>query len=86
MVFYDKDIKKNIAKGSIPKEIVKLFTHVFQALDQTNDLNLFDIKLLKTSSSNEYYRLRKGKYRAIFTVTDQDFYVHAISKRTEVYK
>lgn len=86
MVFYDKDIKKAIKKGSVPKEIVKLFTHVFQSLDQTKDLNLFDIKQLKSSSSKDYYRLRKGKYRAIFTIEEQDFYVHAITKRSEVYK
>jgi mRNA interferase RelE/StbE len=49
-------------------------------------LNLFDIKKLLSSSTREYYRLRKGKYRAIFTIEDQDFYVHAISKRSEVYK
>lgn len=86
MVFYDKDIKKNMKKGVLPKEIVRLFSHVFQALDKTNDLNLFDIKKLTSSSSKEYYRLRKGKYRAIFTIEDHDFYVHAISKRSEVYR
>ena len=86
MVFYDKDIKKAIKKGAIPKEIVKIFIHAFQSLDQTKDLNLFDIKQLKTSSSNEYYRLRKGKYRVIFSISEQDFYVHAISNRSEVYK
>lgn len=86
MVFYDKDIKKNVKKGLILKEVVKLFTHVFQSLDQTKDLNLFDIKQLKSSSSKEYYRLRKGKYRTIFTIEDQDYYVHAITKRSEVYR
>lgn len=86
MVFYDKDIKKSIKKGAVPRDIVQLFVHAFEALDQTKDLNLFDIKQLKTASSKEYYRLRKGKYRAIFTVSEQDFYVHAISKRAEVYK
>jgi mRNA interferase RelE/StbE len=86
VVFYDKDIKKDIKKGLISKEVVKLFTHVFQSLDQTKDLNLFDIKQLKSSFSKEYYRLRKGKYRAIFTIEEKDFYVHAITKRSEVYR
>ncbi len=86
MVFYEKDIKKSIKKDDIPNEVIKLFIHVFQSLDQTKDLNLFDIKQQKTSSSNEYYRLRKGKYRAIFSISNQDFYVHVISKRSEVYK
>jgi mRNA interferase RelE/StbE len=86
MVFYDKDIKKEMKKGILPREVVRLFSDAFQALDQTKNLNLFDIKKLLSSSTREYYRLRKGKYRAIFTIEDQDFYVHAISKRSEVYK
>lgn len=86
MVFYDKDIRKEMHKGDLPKNIVKLFDHAFQALDHTKDLNLFDIKKLVSNSSVDYYRLRKGKYRAIFTLENQDFYVHAISKRSEVYK
>lgn len=47
MVFYNKDIKKDIKKGHIPKEVVKLFTNVFQSLDQIKDLNLFDIKQIE---------------------------------------
>ena len=86
MVVYDKDIKKAIKKGLISKEVAKLFTHIFQSLDQTKDLNLFDIKQLKTNSSAEYFRLRKGKYRAIFTIEDHTFYVHSIMKRSEVYR
>jgi mRNA interferase RelE/StbE len=86
MVFYDSDIKKEMKKGLIPTEIVKLFHHAFQALDHTKDLNLFDIKKLVSNASVDYYRLRKGKYLAIFSIENQDFYVHAISKRSEVYK
>ncbi|AFG36127.1 type II toxin-antitoxin system RelE family toxin [Spirochaeta africana] len=86
MVFYDEDIKNDIKKGVLPQQIARLFVHAFQALDQTGDLNLFDIKKLKTSSSDEFYRLRKGKYRAIFTMSGRDFYVHAITKRGEVYR
>jgi len=86
MVFYDSDIKKDMKKGRISTEIVKLFHHAFLALDQTNDLNLFDIKKLVSNGTVDYYRLRKGKYRAIFTIENQDYYVHAISKRSEVYK
>ena len=86
MVFYDKDVQKNIKKRVLPKEIAKLFYNVFCSLDQTKDLNLFDIKKLVTNSSKDYYRLRKGKYRAIFTIEEDDFYVLTISKRAEVYK
>lgn len=86
MVFYDKDVQKNIKKIFLPQEIAILFYNVFCSLDQTKDLNLFDIKKLVTNSSKDYYRLRKGKYRAIFTIEEDDFYVLTISKRAEVYK
>ncbi len=86
MIYYDKDIKKEIAKGILPKSIAKLFHNAFQALDASKNLNLFDVKRLVSNSSKEYYRLRKGKYRAIFTIENNDFFVHAISKRSEVYK
>jgi mRNA interferase RelE/StbE len=86
MVFYDSAIKKEMKKGNIPGDIVRLFYHAFLALDQTKDLNLFDIKKLVSNASVDYYRLRKGKYRAIFTMENQNFFVHAISKRSEVYK
>ncbi len=86
MVFYDHDIKKDIKKGNLPKEIAKLFHHAFSSLDATKDLNLFDIKKLVTHSSINYYRLRKGKYRAIFKVEQDDIHVLKISIRSEVYK
>ena len=86
MIYYDKDIKKEIQKGSIPKDIAKLFHNAFTALDTTKDLNLFDIKKLVSKSSVDYYRLRKGKYRAIFTIEDGDFYILSIANRSEVYK
>lgn len=86
MAYYDQDIKKEIKKGSLPKEIAELFHHAFISLDATKDLNLFDIKKLMTHSSLNYYRLRKGKYRAIFYIDDEDIYVITIGKRSEVYK
>ena len=86
MVFYDSDVKKAIRKGSLPREIAKLFKTTFDVLDSTGDLNLFDIKQLTSSSEKMFYRLRKGKYRAIFILEDNDIYVLAISKRDEVYK
>lgn len=86
MLFYDKDIKKEMKKGNIPTEVARLFHHAFQSLDQFGDLNLFDIKKLVSNGAIDYYRLRKGKYRAIFTIEDGNYYVHAISKRSEVYR
>ena len=86
MIYYDEDIKKEIDKNKLPKEIATLFVHAFVSIDTTKDLNLFDIKKLVSDSSVNYYRLRKGKYRAIFKIEDEDIYVLSIEKRSEVYK
>jgi len=86
MVYYDEDIKKEIYKGKLPKEIAKLFVHAFVSIDTTKDLNLFDIKKLVSDSSINYYRLRKGKYRAVFKIENDDIYVLTIAKRSEVHK
>ena len=86
MVFFDSDVRKSIKKGSLPREVAKLFKTTFDVLDTTGDLNLFDIKQLTSNSEKVFYRLRKGKYRAIFILEDDNIYVLAISKRDEVYK
>lgn len=81
MIYYEKAIKK----GEIPKKQLELFHHVFQSLDLTKDMNMFDIKKMKGNYSRDYFRLRKGKYRAIFYIENEDFYVVYIGKRDEVY-
>jgi mRNA interferase RelE/StbE len=86
MVYYDKNLQKALNKGDIPKQILKLFHHAFQALDLTKDLNLFDIKKLKGNFKRDYFRLRKGKYRAIFYIENNDFFIIHIGKRDEVYE
>jgi mRNA interferase RelE/StbE len=86
VVFYDADVRKSIKKGSLPQEVAELFKKTFDVLDTTGDLNLFDIKQLTSNSEKVFYRLRKGKYRAIFIIEDDDIYVLVISKRDEVYK
>jgi len=86
MVYYDEGIKKDIQKGKFPREIARLFVHAFVSIDTTKDLNLFDIKKLVSDSSINYYRLRKGNYRAIFKIVHDDIYVLTIAKRSEVYK
>jgi len=65
-----------------------LFNNVSTAIDITKDLSLFDIKQLKLSkeTSRIYYRLRKGKYRAIFYVDNNDIMVIALDKREDVYR
>lgn len=88
MIRYADAVMKAFAKGKLPRSIFEQFHHVFQALDLTNDLSMFDIKLLKRSEdeSRSYFRVRKGKYRAIFYVENSDYYVISIAKRDEVYK
>lgn len=86
MVFYEDTVKKAVKKGSLPKDIFKRFNNVFISLDTTNDLGLFDIKKLKSSEKRTYYRLRKGKYRSIFYIEENNYYVISIAKREEVYK
>lgn len=85
MIFYEKSVQKNFKKGEIPKRIMLLFHNAFLSLDLTKDLGLFDIKKIKGNFDREYYRLRKGKYRAIFYMLNDDFYIIYIGKREEVY-
>jgi len=88
MIQYEYEIVKRITKRLIPEDIFIHFNNAFTALDLTKDLQLFDIKQLKISKSIErvYYRLRKGKYRAIFYISENDINVVALDKREEVYK
>jgi mRNA interferase RelE/StbE len=86
VVYYDADIQKAIKKGSLPKNVAALFRSTFEVLDSTRDLNLFDIKQLTSNTETVFYRLRKGKDRAIFIINDDEFYVLDIAKRDEVYK
>ena len=88
MIQYEDEIVKRITKRLIPEDIFVHFNNAFIALDLTKDLQLFDIKQLKISKSIEriYYRLRKGKYRAIFYISENNINVVALDKREEVYK
>ena len=85
MVFYEDNVKKSVLKGLLPRDIFEKFNNVFIALDTTHDLSLFDIKRLKANDKRTCYRVRKGKYRAIFYIEDNNYYVISIAKREEVY-
>ena len=88
MIRYAEDIVKRIDKGIISKNIFLHINNAFMAIDITKDLNLFDIKQLKTNkeASRIYYRLRKGKYRAIFYIENNDIMVVALDKREDIYQ
>ncbi len=85
MIYYERAVRKAVRKGDVPQRVIKLFHNAFLSLDCTKDLDLFDIKKLKGNYKRDYYRLRKGKYRAIFYIDHDDFYVVYIGKREEVY-
>ena len=85
MVVYEDNIRKAVLKGLLPKETFIRLNNVFISLDTTHDLGLFDIKKLKTVEKRTYYRVRKGKYRAIFYTEENNYFVISIAKREEVY-
>jgi len=86
MIFYEKSIKKAVQKGIIPREIINRFHNAFLSLELTGDFQLFDVKRLRGNTTRNYYRLRKGQYRAIFYQEKDNFYVIALGKREEVYR
>ena len=86
MIKYEMKIYKSLKKGKIPKEIFEHIHNAFIAIDKTKDLTLFDIKKLKESKKRNYFRMRKGKYRAIFYIENHNIFVITIDKREEVYK
>jgi len=86
MVRYEEDVLRRVQKGKVPKDVFVHINNAFTAIDKTRDLKLFDTKKLKTSGERIYFRLRKGKYRAIFYIYNKDIYVISIGKREEVYK
>ena len=88
MIQYADDIVKRISKGLISQDIFMHINNALTAIDITKDLNLFDIKQLKMSkeTSRIYYRLRKGKHRAIFYIENDDIMVIAFDKREDIYR
>ena len=85
MIYYSTEVQKIISKGDVPKEIFRLLHNAFLSIDLTKDLTLFDIKQVRGNYDKRYFRLRKGKFRAIFYYDDSDIYVIYIGKREEVY-
>jgi len=86
MVRYEKSVRKQIEKRAIPPQVMKTLHNALNALEQTRDLQLFDVKEMRGSFKRTYYRLRKGKYRAIFFFDDDGLAVVYVGKREEVYR
>jgi mRNA interferase RelE/StbE len=85
MIRYESQVRKAIEKGLIPKKITQTIHNAFKSIELTQDLSLFDIKEMKGNYKRTYFRLRKGKYRAIFYMEEKDISVIHIGKRDEVY-
>lgn len=86
MVRYEKEVYKELKKGIPPKEIFFHLDNAFRSIDLTKDLTLFDIKLLNGDDNRKTYRLRKGKYRALFFIEGDEIFVFRIDKREDIYK
>jgi mRNA interferase RelE/StbE len=86
MVRYESAVRKSIEKRAIPLPVMRTMHTALKVLDQTRDLQLFDVKELRGSFRRTYYRLRKGKYRAIFFFDDPGIMVVHVGKREEVYR
>jgi mRNA interferase RelE/StbE len=88
MVCFSDEIEKGISKKTFPKEVFLQFDNAFKSLDLTKDLSLFDIKKLKDSKNKKraYYRIRKGKFRAIFFIQDNDYFIITLDKKEDVYR
>ncbi|MDR2577269.1 MAG: hypothetical protein LBC70_00455 [Chitinispirillales bacterium] len=88
MTRYADDIVKRVRKILIPHEVFRNIDNAFTAVGITKDLTLFDIKQLKVSEETGriYYRLRKGKYRAVFYIENDNIFVIALDKREDIYR
>jgi mRNA interferase RelE/StbE len=87
MAKYAEEIVRKLSGGQIPADIFPHINNAFTAIEATKDLKLFDIKQIKTphETSRKYYRLRLGKYRAIFHADKNNIQVIALDKREEAY-
>ena len=86
MPIYERTILKSLEKGELPKPIFIQFDNAFRSLELTKDMSLFDITRLRGNEFRNYYCMRKGKYRALFFVENEEISVIRIDKREDVYK
>ncbi len=59
MIKYEDEVLRNFKKGKISKDVFQLFNDAFIALEITGNMNLFDVKRLRSNQNRIYYRLRK---------------------------
>lgn len=84
-ILYHKKAKKFIQKN---KDYGLKFFKAFKEISENKDMSYkYDIKKYH-SKENNFFRLRIGKYRAIFQVSDEKItiYVFDIDSRGNIYK
>ena len=85
MINVSEFVEKALLKNVLPISIYENFYKSFSILETHNDFSLFDIKPIKAKTGIRFYRMRKGKYRAIFHLEDNHIFIDLIGKREEVY-
>jgi len=74
--------KKERFLQKVGEKQAAIFTKLFQDISQ-NNLNNLDVK--KLQGFDNVYRLRKGKWRIIFIVTEEGNRILEIGTRGDVY-
>lgn len=85
-VVYSRLVHKKVVKGKIAIEIWEDFKHAFDSFSKHLNFRIFDIKKLIVKNESVYYRLRLGKYRALFRMDQHRIYVENIGPRGGIYK
>jgi mRNA interferase RelE/StbE len=86
MVEYAKDILKDVKSGKVPHRTFLQIHHCFEAMEKVGDMTIFDVKPIKGDFERNYFRLRKGRYKAIFFFDHGNIKVIALEHRSEVYR
>lgn len=75
-------MKKNKLYG------IRFYKAFSEIAENINNINVYDIKKLHDKTYNDVFRLRIGKYRAVFRVINNEIliYVFVIDSRGDVYK
>ena len=85
-VVYSKRVGRRVRKRKLPSDVWVDFRDAFKSLADTKNFRLFDIKKLTDKGQYRYYRLRLGRYRALFWIEKETIYVEDIGPRGEIYK
>ncbi len=85
-VVYSKNVIKAVQKRKLSMETWENFRDAFASMARTGNLRMFDVKKMLVKNEHHYYRLRIGKYRALFRMTQDSIVVEEIGSRGGVYR